>query len=441
MVLLPWGSSRDRRRDEIVAPAASVNHLLATAKELVADALASLRYGRLERQPGRKPRDLTRLSRRHLPAIDDVPLLSRLLGREPIAFQLENLRPAVVDRVILVSGAAGSIGSELCRQIAALRPRLLVALDNAESGLFHLDQDVRGRLAGEFVPCIGDIRDLRRVHEVFERYAFDAVFHAAAYKHVPLMEAYPLELVQTNVFGTWNLARAAADRGVGRFVLISTDKAVNAANVMGLTKRAAELLLAGLASSGRPETRFAAVRFGNVLGSSGSVVPLFHEQIARGGPLTVTHPDVRRFFMTIREAVHLVLQTAAMTDCRGTFYLDMGEAVRIADLARHMIRSWGLEPDRDVEIRYVGLRPGEKLDEELIGRGERALPTPHPRIYELRGRAAGPPDIPAWIDELRSVVEKRDEAAAIAHMAALAPEYEPGRARSRPLAAAPAAAG
>jgi FlaA1/EpsC-like NDP-sugar epimerase len=442
VVLLPWGSSRDHRRDAIVAPSSPANPLLATARKLVADALTSLRYRRHERQAGLKPsRVANRLTHRPLTPIDDAPLVSRLLGREPIGFQLENLRPAVADRVILVTGAAGSIGSELCRQIAALQPRLLVGFDNAESGLFHLDQEVRSSLPGDFVPCIGDIRDVRRVQEVFERYSFDAVFHAAAYKHVPLMEAYPLELIQTNVFGTWNLARAAAHRGVDCFVLISTDKAVNPANVMGLTKRIAELLVAGLAGSGNCRTRFASVRFGNVLGSSGSVVPVFHEQIARGGPLTVTHPEVRRFFMTIREAVHLVLQTAATTERSGTFFLDMGEAVRIAELARHMIRSWGLEPDRDVQIRYVGLRPGEKLDEELIGRGERALATAHPRIHELRGRVAAPRDIAAWIAELSSAVEKRDEAAAIAHLTALAPEYEPGRARDQPLTAVPAAVG
>lgn len=398
------------------------------------------------RQPGSDWLPSTaRWAGRPLQAVADAPLLFKLLGREPIAFQTEALRPAVADRIILVTGAAGSIGSELCRQIAALQPRLLVAFDNAESGLFYLDQDLSSCLPGGFVPWIGDIRDARRVQEVIERYSFDAVFHAAAYKHVPLMEAHPLELIQTNVLGTWNLARAAASRGVGRLVLISTDKAVNPANVMGLTKRVAELLVAGIAGSPQCRTRFASVRFGNVLGSSGSVVPIFHEQIARGGPLTVTHPDVRRYFMTTQEAVHLVLQAAAMTDRSGTFVLDMGEPVHIADLARHMIRSWGLEPGRDIEIRYVGLRPGEKLEEELIARGERSLPTFHPKIQELRGPVVVPRDITVWIDELRFAIEQRDQAGAIAHLAALAPEYEPAKAgaklhRPRP-AAVPAAVG
>jgi FlaA1/EpsC-like NDP-sugar epimerase len=359
---------------------------------------------------------------------DNSPLLFELLGRKQVKFETEALRPAVADRAILVTGAAGSIGSELCRQIASLRPRLLIAFDNAESGLFHLDQDVGHLLHGAFVPTIGDIRDPRRVAEIFERYRFDCVFHAAAYKHVPLMESHPLELIQTNVVGTWNLARAAANRGTGRFVLISTDKAVHPANSMGLTKRVAELLVAGMADDGNCATRFAAVRFGNVLGSSGSVVPVFHEQIARGGPVTVTHPRVERYFMTTQEAVHLVLQTAAMAERSGTFVLDMGEPVRIDDLARRMIRSWGLVPDRDIEIRYVGLRPGEKLEEELIGSEEQVSRTVHRKIHELRGPAAVPGDITAWIAQLRLAIEERDEAGALAQLIALAPEYDPARA-------------
>jgi FlaA1/EpsC-like NDP-sugar epimerase len=444
VVLLPWGSSREQRRHAIVAPSSRTDRVLATAKRLVEDALVSLRYRPCSLPPGRfrLPNTLHGQTK-PLQAGESAPLLEQLLGREPVAFPTEALRPAVAGRAILVTGAAGSIGSELCRQIAALQPRLLVAFDNAESGLFYLDQDLGPSLAGAFVPWIGDIRDTRRVQEVMKRHSFDAVFHAAAYKHVPLMENHPLELIQTNVLGTWNLARAAVRHGIGRFVLISTDKAVNPANVMGLTKRVAELLVAGMAGSAACGTRFAAVRFGNVLGSSGSVVPVFHEQIARGGPLTVTHPDMRRYFMTTREAVHLVLQVAANESRSGTFVLDMGEPVRIAELARQMIRSWGLAPDRDIEIRYVGLRPGEKLDEDLLARGERSLPTAHPKIRELRGAAAVPGEIPAWIDQLKLAIERRDEGGAIAHMAVLAPEYDPGRSgdrlrRSR-SAAAPAA--
>jgi FlaA1/EpsC-like NDP-sugar epimerase len=443
VVLLPWGSSHDHDRADDARPALPSERALATAKRLVADALASLRFHRrgLRGAPEARLEKLRRLTKQPLAGVDG----SRLLGREPITFQIDRLRPAVSNRAILVTGAAGSIGSELCRQIAQLQPRLVVAFDQAESGLFQLDQDMRRHSPGvTVVPWIGDIRDVRGVQEVIERYTFDSVFHAAAYKHVPLMELHPLELIQTNVLGTWNLARAAANRKASRFTLISTDKAVNPGNVMGLTKRIAELLVAQMAGDPGCRTRFATVRFGNVLGSSGSVVPLFHEQIALGGPLTVTHPDVRRYFMTIREAVHLVLETASMADGSGTFVLDMGEPVRIVELARNMIRMWGLEPDKDIEIRYVGLRPGEKLNEELIGRGEQAMPTLHPRIRALRGNAEPPPNVDAWMAELRLAVERRDEAGAISYMAALAPEYEPGEIwaalRTPPAASRPAAA-
>lgn len=429
VVVLQWGTTHDRDREGNATWSPPPNErVLAAARRLVGDALASLRFRR-HKPPGGSEALLEALHRltKRPSAVSDGSLLLRLLGREPIPFQPEQLRPAVADRAILVTGAAGSIGSELCRQIARLQPRLVVAFDQAESGLFQLDQDLRRCSPdADVIPWIGDIRDARRVQEVIERYPFDAVFHAAAYKHVPLMEVHPLELIQTNVVGTWNLAQAAASHGVGLFTLISTDKAVNPGNIMGLTKRIAELLMASMAGGPDCCTRFTTVRFGNVLGSSGSVVPLFHEQISLGGPLTVTHPDVRRYFMTIREAVHLVLETANMPDGSGTFVLDMGEPVRIADLARNMIRLWGLEPGKDIEIRYVGLRPGEKLDEELIGRGEQALPTMHPRIRALRGTADPPQNVGAWMAELRLAIEKRDEAGAISHMAALAPEYEPG---------------
>lgn len=382
--------------------------------------------------------------------------LAQLLGRQPVALDVESLRSVVRDRAILVTGAAGSIGSELCRQIVMLEPRLLVAFDNSESGLFRIDQELRRCFPRRCViPCVGDVRDARRVEEVLRLHAPEAVFHAAAYKHVPLMETHPLELIQTNIVGTWNLARAAAACRVGRFVLVSTDKAVNPANVMGLTKRIAELVVAGTAGSGpgasggagnaRCGTKFAVVRFGNVLGSSGSVVPIFQEQIARGGPLTVTHPEVRRYFMTTHEAVHLLLQASVMARRSETFLLEMGEPIRIADLARSMIRLAGLEPDRDIEIRYVGLRPGEKLDEELVGPGEQSLPTNHTRICALRGTSISSSRIEAWMEEMYFTIARRDEAAAISHMAALAPEYEPGEAwvglQSRRSVSIPAAVG
>lgn len=444
MVPLQPGSSRDSLGDGIAIQSSRTGRVLATARRLVDDALASFRFR--SRPPPASP--LLRAPSspsRPFANRETVSLLSQLLGREAIAFETATLRSAVADRNILITGAAGSIGSELCRQVAGLDPRVLVAFDNAESGLFHLDQDLQGKLPGRFFPAVGDIRDPRRVHELMERYRFDAVFHAAAYKHVPLMEAYPLELTQTNVLGTWNLAQAAAEHGIGRFVLISTDKAVHPANVMGLTKRVAELLLAAMAGESPSSTRFAAVRFGNVLGSSGSVVPTFHEQIAHGGPLTVTHPDVQRYFMTTQEAVHLVLQTAAMSGASGTFVLDMGKPVRIVDLARQMIRAWGLEPGRDIEIQYVGLRAGEKLDEELVASGEHVMPTLHPKIRALRGTGGRLESPASWIEELRFAIEARDEAGAIAHMATLVPEYEPGETwaaiRQPRVASMPATAG
>ena len=421
-MVLHKNSSRDPLGDGITTRSNRTDRVLATARRLVADTLSTLRF-QARRPPQGSPIPITRRACQPFPG--NAPLLSQLLGREPIAFETESLRSAVADRRILVTGAAGSIGSELCRQVASLEPRVLVALDNAESGLFHLDQDLRASLPSRFVPWVGDIRDVRRIRDVMERYSFDAVFHAAAYKHVPLMEAYPLELAQTNILGTWNVAQTAAEHRVGRFVLISTDKAVNPANVMGLTKRVAELLLAAMANPSPGHTRLAAVRFGNVLGSSGSVVPTFHEQIARGGPLTVTHPDMRRYFMTTQEAVHLVLQVAAMADPAGTFVLDMGEPVRIADLARQMIRAWGFRPDRDIEIQYVGLRAGEKLDEELLAYGEQATATSHPKIQKLH-RPVLPVGLCEWIEQLRFAIDARDEAETIAHLARLVPEYEPG---------------
>jgi FlaA1/EpsC-like NDP-sugar epimerase len=328
---------------------------------------------------------------------------------------------------VLVTGAAGSIGSELCRQAAALEPRLLVAFDQAESNLFRLDQELRARFPDLCViPWIGDIRDAARVRELMSRHRFAAVFHVAAYKHVPMMEAHPLELIRTNVLGTWNVLRAATEHGASRFALVSTDKAVQPASVMGLTKRVAELLVESRAGGSRERTRLAIVRFGNVLGSNGSVVPLFEEQIDRGGPVTVTHPDIERYFLTIREAAQFVLQAAAMTRGCETFLPDMGEPIRIADLARSLIERRGLVPGKDVEIRYIGLRPGEKLVEDLVGRDEKALVTSHPRVHVLRRPRVDPGRIDTWIRNLAPILESRNNAAAVAYMAELVPEYQPG---------------
>ena len=277
-----------------------------------------------------------------------------LLGREPVKLDLDCVRRAVAGRTVLVTGAAGSIGSELCAQLAEFQPRRLVALDQAESEVFRLEADLRAKFpALDMIPEIADIRNPRRMDEIIEQHAVDSIFHAAAYKHVPLMEQQIFEAVRNNVIGTWNLVQAAWRANVSDFLLISTDKAVNPTNIMGLTKRVAELIVSARRFTVVPgkNTRFVCVRFGNVLGSNGSVVPIFKKQIAAGGPVTVTHPEVRRYFMTINEAVQLVLQASTMGNGSEIFVLEMGEMSRIVDFARKMIRLSGFVPDEDIEIR------------------------------------------------------------------------------------------
>lgn len=350
-----------------------------------------------------------------------------LLGREPVHLEEGRIRSAIARRCILVTGAAGSIGSELCRQIAGFEPRRLVLFDQAESDLFRIDLELRNRFpAVQVIPRIGDIRDGRRVEEVIHHFRFDSIFHAAAYKHVPMMEHHPIEAVRANVLGTWNLVREAARQGVSNFLMISSDKAVNPANIMGLTKRVAELIVSSM-GAGKHEgaTKFVSVRFGNVLGSNGSVVPLFQEQIAAGGPVTVTHPEIRRYFMTTREAVQLVLQASTMGNASDIFVLNMGEPIRIVDLARNMIRLSGLEPDEDIEIRYTGLRPGEKLFEELTLEGENIRPTYHEKIKIFQAPPLDSTRLEVWLLELQALLETRDAGAVVEHLKELVPEYKP----------------
>lgn len=350
--------------------------------------------------------------------------LEDLLGRDRIELDEAGLHRLLEDKTVLVTGAGGSIGSELCRQIMRFRPRQLVFVEQSEFALYSIEQE----FVGQPVSCVmGDVKDVARMAAVFAGYRPDVVFHAAAYKHVPLMEsANAWEAVKNNVQGTLNVARAALASGSGEFVLISTDKAVNPTNVMGASKRLAEMACQAVQAQGLA-TRFVMVRFGNVLGSSGSVIPRFREQIARGGPVTVTHPEIIRYFMLIPEAAQLVLQAglmAAREDEGGRiFVLDMGEPVKIVDLARDMIRLSGFTDD-EIKIEFTGLRPGEKLFEELLADGESTLPTPHPKL-----RIARPSAVPdqQWLADLEQWLAApwRDEAEAKDGLRRWVPEYRP----------------
>jgi FlaA1/EpsC-like NDP-sugar epimerase len=332
-----------------------------------------------------------------------------VLGREPVAVEIEQVGAYLRDRIVLVTGAGGSIGAELCRQIARVRPRLLVLLDHAEDNLFDIERELIGER--HFAACesiLADCKEPGRMRDVMERFHPDVVFHAAAYKHVSLTEENPLEAVRNNAIGTRVCAAAAAAAGVKRFVLVSTDKAVNPATALGASKAMAEWIVEALGRR-HDGTVFCSVRFGNVLGSSGSVVPLFRRQIERGGPVTVTHPEMERYFMTIPESVQLVIRAANMARGGETFVLEMGDQVKIIDLARNMIRLSGHEPE-EIPIEIIGARPGEKLREELFGPGERAVPTDAERIL----RAEREPLEPDWVEEVfervERLVERRDEA-------------------------------
>ncbi len=307
-----------------------------------------------------------------------------LLGREPVDIETESIREVLVNRRVMVTGAGGSIGSELCRQIAAFDPKRLLLVEQSEVQLFQIEQElINLGYGGSIIPLIADILDEPRMSAILLEHQPAVLFHAAAHKHVPLMERQPGEAIKNNSIGTARLADMALEHGVGRFVMISTDKAVNPTSAMGATKRLAEIYLQALFAKHPMGTKFIAVRFGNVLGSSGSVVPIFTKQIAAGGPVTVTHPDVVRYFMTIPEAVGLVLQSCAQGQGGETFVLDMGKPVKIAELARQMIELSGLKPGVDIEIKFVGLRPGEKLFEEINCKGEAYRPTQHPKIMRF----------------------------------------------------------
>jgi FlaA1/EpsC-like NDP-sugar epimerase len=350
--------------------------------------------------------------------------LEDLLGREQVLLDNAGLREQLAGKTILVTGAGGSIGSELCRQITRFGPRKLVFLEQSEFALYSIEQE----FVGSPVSCVvGDVKDSARLEAVFAEHKPDVVFHAAAYKHVPLMESTNAwEAVRNNVLGTLNVARAALANGTGEFVLISTDKAVNPTNVMGASKRLAEVVCQAVQAQGSA-TRFVMVRFGNVLGSSGSVIPRFRQQIAAGGPVTVTHPDIIRYFMLIPEAAQLVLQAGLIASRQQEggqiFVLDMGEPVKIVDLARDLIRLSGFTED-EIKIEFTGLRPGEKLYEELLADGESTLPTPHPKLRIAKPSAT--PDA-QWLADLEQwlAVPSRTEADVKQGLKARVPEYQP----------------
>ncbi len=397
-ILLALPSATRARRNEIIASLRSVPAHIRTLP-----GIADLASGRIT------VRDFKDLD------VED------LLGRDPVMPDPSVATRSTTDRVVLVTGAGGSIGSELCRQIALEQPAQLVLLDHNEYGLYTIHQELLSLCASRklevaIVALLGSVTNPRRLREVFGRYRPSWVYHAAAYKHVPLVESNPAEGIVNNVFGTLNVALAAAESNVANLVLVSTDKAVRPTNVMGASKRMAELVLQALAAA-NGKTRFSMVRFGNVLGSSGSVVPLFRAQLANGGPLTVTHPEVTRYFMTIPEAAQLVLHAGAMAKGGEVFVLDMGEPVKIMDLARRMIELSGLSvrdetvPDGDIAIKITGLRPGEKLYEELLI-GNNPAATEHPRIMKAHEQFLPWPQLEVQLAILRDAV-KRDDVDAI----------------------------
>ena len=348
-----------------------------------------------------------------------------LLGRKSVQLEVEKIGEYLKDKPILVTGAGGSIGSELCRQIARFFPKNLILFDRTENNLYETEMDLQRDFAYlPYTPILGSVQNLGVLKRVFLKYRPRVVFHAAAYKHVPIMELNPWEAIFTNIKGTLCFLEMVKEFEVDRFVFVSTDKAVRPSSVMGASKRIAELLTQCYNANHSP-TRFMSVRFGNVIGSSGSVIPLFKRQIEKGGPVTVTHPEVTRYFMTVSEAAQLILQAGAMGEGGEVFILDMGLPIKILDLARDLIRLSGFEPDRDIEIKFIGLRPGEKLFEELVTEGEDIFPTAHKKISVLRRKSCDLDELRAEIDELILLAEKQDARGIKKKMKEVLPEYQP----------------
>ena len=363
---------------------------------------------------------------RNLPEVH----IEDLLGREEICINMTEIATSLKGKVVLVTGAAGSIGSELCRQLCTFNLKQLIMFDSAETPMHNIRLELEEKFPQvEFTAVMGDIRMIDRVESLFLRFQPQYVFHAAAYKHVPLMEENPCEAVHTNVYGTRNVADMAVKYNVDKFIMISTDKAVNPTNVMGASKRLAEIYVQSLSiaiSKGlHPgKTRFITTRFGNVLGSNGSVIPRFREQLAKGGPLTVTHPDIIRYFMTIPEACRLVLEAAFMGKGNEIFVFDMGTPVKIVDLARRMIELAGLIPGEDIEIQYTGLRPGEKLYEELLATKENTLSTNNAKIYRAQVREYDYNDICTVMNPLITLAIKVDKMGTVQMMKGIVPEFK-----------------
>ena len=363
--------------------------------------------------------------------------LDDLLGRDPVVLDDAGLHGLLTGMTVMVTGAGGSIGSEMCRQIARFSPAKLVLFESCEFAMYTIEQELKDSMPALNSVClIGDVRDAARVDEAMQQHRPSVLFHAAAYKHVPLMERHNAwQAIRNNVLGSWTVARAAQQNGVGKFVMISTDKAINPTNVMGASKRLAEMVCQALQSPSPPTplpkgeggTRFVMVRFGNVLGSTGSVIPTFRAQIGRGGPVTVTHPEITRYFMSIPEAAQLVLQAGLMGQGGEIFVLEMGEPVKIVDLAKDLIRLSGFTED-EIRIEFTGLRPGEKLYEELLADNEHTLPTPHPKLRIARARQIDA----AWLAQLLEWVSApvmADDAVRAA-LANWVPEYNPGSRQS-----------
>lgn len=349
-----------------------------------------------------------------------------LLGREVIKLDTEEIGGYLKGKRVLVTGAGGSIGSELCRQICRFKPESVILYERAESPLYEIELDIRHGFPGmRCIAVLADVRDTGELNKTFMTHKPHVVFHAAAYKHVPMLELQPWKAIENNIRGTLNLVEVSKKHKVERFVFVSTDKAVRPTNIMGASKRVAEMLVQSQNGCGLSNTRFMIVRFGNVIGSVGSVVPLFKKQIEKGGPVTVTHPDVTRYFMTIPEACQLILQTGAMGIGGEIFLLDMGTPIKIVDMARDLIRLSGFVPDEDIKIEYVGLRPGEKLYEELITEGEGIVPTSHEKIMALKGLDCSLDILNGNIEELTRLSEDQDHNKIKQLLKKIVPEYMP----------------